>query len=514
MRPCVFFLLWLTLCTVFVGAAAAEKRGLRTARPNAAESEKPPSRTGKTIALQQDAPPQFHAGPLVDAHRRPLDGAAETEVIGPLLQWARTDRLGEFGLRPIFFWSKDRAIDHARWQLGYPLLTYTRHAGEGRTQFVQLLSWAAGTTPQDDSKTAKRFTLFPILFAQSSPIPHESYFALFPLGGTIRNRVGFRRADFVLFPLWAQTVRRGDVATMYAPWPIVQIPVGEGAHGFGFWPLLGHRRQDGQFYRGFALWPLVHYLGQDLSGENPRHVVFVFPFWASSRSPNADFTSSPWPLFTRIHDKKDNYREIGFPWPLVAFGSGDTRQTQRVWPFYGKQTRADGERRFLLWPLWQQSRQEFKNDKDLPGFLATNAERTRNRALLILFSDTRLKVEGAPAEQRRVDFWPLFTWSRDNEGNTEFQTLSVLAPILPGNEGVTANYEPLWGLARWEKAAGGDCAFSLLWNTLRYESGKQSRKFSILAGLFQYQRTAGHRQVRLFYGLRFSRKTPLTEAAE
>ena len=101
---------------------------------------------------------------------------------------------------------------------------------------------------------------------------------------------------------------------------------------------------------------------------------------------------------------------------------------------------------------------------------------------------------------RRTDFWPLFTSRHDLNGNQRLQILSVLEPLLPNNKSIERNYSPLWSLWRSEKnAQTGATAQSLLWNLYRRETTPETKKCSLLFGLFQYQSDAEVRRWRLFY---------------
>jgi hypothetical protein len=100
----------------------------------------------------------------------------------------------------------------------------------------------------------------------------------------------------------------------------------------------------------------------------------------------------------------------------------------------------------------------------------------------------------------RVDFWPLFTSRKDFEGNHRLQIFSILEPLLPNNSGVERNYSPLWSVWRQERnAKTGATSQSLLWNLYRRETRPDSKKCSLLFGLFKYQSTAGRARWRVFY---------------
>ena len=450
---------------------------------------------------------ETHVGPIYDAHQRPFDSGTETEMFGPFLFWVHTARIAEGGLRPLFYWAEDRFIDHREWLFVYPLMTFTRYGMEGRWQLIQLFSWSVGRPPSNLEGDARRFTIFPFLFIKRSTLPEENYTALLPIHGTIKDRLGLREIRFTLFPIYLYTRKRNDVETVYVLWPFFSVPVGQGAHGFSFWPLYGHRRQENQFQRDFLLWPIWLRADLDLNTENPRHLRLFLPFYAALRSKDLDFTSAPWPFSTHIEDKKNQYHEHGTPWPFVAFGHGPDRETSRIWPFYGRATAPGRKSAFTLWPLWQQKQ-----------MITKDSERTRTRCLLIVFSDLQEKIRGVATVRRRIDWWPLFTWARDDEGNEKFQALSILAPLLPGNHGVAVNYEPLWGFIRWQKMQAGTRTFSLFWNTVRQETGPAQKKLSLLLGLFQYQRTEERKQVRVFYFLKFTTgnntKTAISKSPE
>ncbi len=480
---------WLALAGICVNGFAAEK-GLRETRPAR----------------------EMHVGPIYDSHRRPLDKARQAEMFGPLLQWANKAGTSEFALRPLFARSTIHEIEHSEWQLLYPFITYTRYGGEARWQLFQLISWTTGRPASDIERRESKTTIFPFLWLKRSDELKDQYAAIFPIHGTVKDRLAFREVNFTIFPLYMHTRKRFDVETIYAPWPFVQVPVGKGAHGFSLFPVAGHRRQEGLFQRDFALWPFFTYAHLGLNTDNPRQIWFTPLVFGAQRSKKFDYTSAPWPFATYIHDKANHYREFGLPWPFVAFGRGERRETTRIWPLFGyskttdtgddplamfsfmnedkevKNVATGRQSRFFLWPLWSQKK-----------LTVSGGERTRTKAVLFVFSDLREKVDGAPTVGRRVDFWPFFTWARDTDGNARFQAFSILAPLLPNNRGIASSYEPLWGLARWQRHADGDRALSLLWNTVRHESGPTRRNFSLVGGLFQYDRTLERTRVRFLW---------------
>jgi hypothetical protein len=104
------------------------------------------------------------------------------------------------------------------------------------------------------------------------------------------------------------------------------------------------------------------------------------------------------------------------------------------------------------------------------------------------------------AEKQRVDMWPFFTWRRDFNGNSRLQILAPIEPVLPNNRGIERNWAPLWSLWRAENnLKTGARSRSLLWNLCRSDQTPDSKKISLLFGLFQYQSAGETNKLRLFY---------------
>ena len=102
--------------------------------------------------------------------------------------------------------------------------------------------------------------------------------------------------------------------------------------------------------------------------------------------------------------------------------------------------------------------------------------------------------------RRRVDFLPFYTYRRDFNGNSRLQVLALLEPFMPTSKSIERNYSPLWSLWRAEKnPRTGATSQSLLWNLYRREATPDSKKCSLLFGLFQYQSGPEGKRMRLFY---------------
>ena len=96
--------------------------------------------------------------------------------------------------------------------------------------------------------------------------------------------------------------------------------------------------------------------------------------------------------------------------------------------------------------------------------------------------------------------WPLFLYKRGLDGNRRLQILALLEVYTAGSHKVERDLSPLWALWRSEKSEQtGATSQSLLWNLYRREARPESKKCSLLFGLFQYESSSDGKCLRLFY---------------
>lgn len=442
----------------------------------------------------------LHAGPLFDDFSLTLTPGNRAEAVGPLFYFEESESQKSWGFPPLCWGLHDTATDVEKFGFGYPILTYHRYGTEYRWQLLQLLSFAGGKNQRDDA--SERFTIFPFYFSQRSTDTNKNYTALLPFYGRVKNRLFVDELFVIMFPLYGQS-RKADVVTDNYLFPIVHVRHGDSLYGWKVFPLAGHEHKDittrtngfGDVQTipghdgGFVLWPFYLYRHSGIGTDNPQDEHALLPFYSLVRSPHRDSTTVIWPLVTHVTDREKKYREWQTPWPLIVFARGEGKTTSRVFPFYSHAQTTNQESDFFLWPLYLAHRLH-----------AETIDRKRTRIFLFLYSDINQKNLETGKARRRRDFWPLFTQTRDYNGNSRLQILAPLEPILPFNESVEREYSPMWSLWRAEKnPLTGAASQSLLWNLYRHDTSPSSKKCSLFFGLFQYQSNAEGRQLRLFY---------------
>ncbi|MGD1084391.1 MAG: hypothetical protein ABSA47_06505, partial [Verrucomicrobiota bacterium] len=431
------------------------------------------------------------AGPLYSDFRLTLDSGRRQEVLGPLFYTEQSDAHDQWALAPLFSHTRTPAVDWTEADFLYPLFTWRRFGSEYRVQFFQLLSLSGGKT--QEGPDFDRFTVFPLFFEQHSTNSSLDYTALVPFYGHLRDRLFRNEIQFVLFPLYSRT-RAKDVVTDNYLYPLIHLRQGDHLHGWQFWPFVGAEHKTptlatnnlqevqtvGGHERFFAAWP---FYVKDLSGlgtTNQAERLLVFPFYSSLRSPLRDESSYGWPFgYWRVEDRDKDYREQDFLWPLFVFARGGKTET-RVFPFYSHAAAGGLESDFYLWPIYKHNLME-----------SGTLERERVRIAYFLYSDLREQLGTNGPSQRRVDFWPFFTWRRDMDQTRRLQVLAPLEPFFSNNRGIAREYSLLWSLWRAERnGRTGASSQSLLWNLYRRESTPESKKYSLFFGLFQYQSSA------------------------
>jgi hypothetical protein len=451
-------------------------------------------------AAEEGATRPLNLWPLYDDREDPLDRARVRSGLGPLLMSSRsTDgEVSQFAFRPLFFWREEHGARRLEWDLVYPLVTYRRSEGDWEFKFLEIMTARGEGSPQVGRE--ERADFFPFYFSGVRE-NGEKYSGVMPFGGHIYNRLFWEEFEWVLFPLYARTVRTG-VETRYFPWPLVSVTRGvnpEDDHrGFRIVPLYGQEKKAGVFEKYFALWPLFLYQRTGLDGDEPEDVLSFLPFYVARRSPNWDQTVVLWPLYVHTDDRAKKYEQWDVIWPIFKYARGEGRQTFILFPLYMEDHKVLKDEYLMreityddfavLFPLYIRQREEI-----------IGSRKARDRILWYLYSDTR--QEGADGSSRRVDAWPFVRYERDREGSVVFQSLALLEAFLPGNEWIERNYSPLWSLYTYRANPEGETVHSFLWNFLRHEETKVGRSIEVLGPILAYRESGEDAEFSLLGGL-------------
>ena len=434
---------------------------------------------------------------------RHSEGAHYTSVhlLGPIFKYEKKGSEREIALRPLYFNTRDPSENLSYSEYLYPVASRKSEPGSFSFQGIHLLNYDFGSK---GNGSQNQFMLFPLLFYGQTE-ERGNYCALFPLGGKIYDKFGMDEIRFALFPLYARTQKK-DTTETHVLWPVFSRIQGDKESGFNVWPLFGESRKEGVYRKRFFLWPIFFSYDLKLDTENPRRLRAVFPFYVAEDSAAVTSRTCLWPFFSHVENRKKNYEEWDFPWPLFRISRGPGREGVTFLPIFADERHGTSRKRWYLWPLYKI---EETHDKVL--------DQRRDRVLYFLYSDQRETLRNdETGGKRRIALWPFFTYERVR-GVSSFYTLSLLEPFFPGNQGIERNWAPLWRVyqRKWDRR--GNEISSFLWNLYWKERQGQNlamelfplffykhvkgrtTELSFLKGLFEYHASPDKAGINLFY---------------
>jgi hypothetical protein len=443
----------------------------------------------------------FTLWPIVDyRHDTRLDYTS-VNALGPFLKYERKGDEREYGFRPVYFHASDTTEGIGYSEYLYPVASRKKQPELSYFQGLHLLNYDFGTREQG---SGNEFSLYPFLFYGHNKERGE-YFAFFPLGGKIYEKFGRDEIRFVLFPGYSQT-RKKDTTVTNILWPVFARISGENEAGVKVWPIFGSAEKEGVYRKRFYLWPIFFRYDLALDTANPQYRRTVFPFFVGEESVQVSSRTYLWPFFSYREDRRRDYEEWYFPWPIFHIARGEYKEGVRFLPLFSDERTGDFRKRWFLWPVYKI---EETNTEVL--------ERRRDRVLFFLYSNVEETVLAEESVRRKqVDLWPLFTYRR-LKGVSHFHTLSLLEPFFPENRGIERNWSPLWRLYQRKWDTHGNEVSSLLWNLywkerrpdglamevfplFRYrQQAAGALDWQLLKGLLRYRSDADGKSIYLFY---------------
>ncbi len=422
------------------------------------------------------------------------------EAAGPLLFKKPAAQAGTVaGFRPFFAQWRTAAGDVAETNVLYPLFTYRTDGETYRWSVLQLINRSGDRAEREaqllPALSYDTFDVWPFWFSRDTGDPATTYRALFPIGGEIQSRFGYDRINFVVFPLYSRTEKKGAVATS-TPWPFLKITRGT-EEGVAVWPLFGRLEKPGRFERQFYLWPLgwnntIQPSDEAPAGTAPRREVGVLPFYTRETAPGLRNENYLWPFFGYTDRTEPyRYRETRYFWPFLVQGRGDDRYVNRFGPFYTHSLVKGTDKKWFLWPVYRE-----KKWTD-PGIA-----QTQRQVLYFIYRSTEQRSttnpNAAPAEKAHL--WPLFSAWDNGAGRQQFQFPSPLAVFFPDNERVQTSWAPLFSLYRYDRRSIEDVRHEALWGLVTWKRALQHREFH-LGPLFSMNQRGGEKRFAIGNGL-------------
>lgn len=381
----------------------------------------------------------------------------------------------------------------------YPVFTYRTDGETYRWSILQLINRsgdrAGSKAKQLPALQYETFDLWPFWFSRDTHDAAGSYRALFPIAGTIKSRFGYDRLNWVIWPLYLRSEKKGAVSTS-APWPILKVTRGT-EQGFALWPLFGRLQKPGAFDRQFYLWPLgwnntVQPKDDAPAGTPARREVGFLPFYTRETAPGLINENYLWPFFgytDRTEPKR--YHETRYFWPFLVRGRGEEQTVDRFGPFYTHCVKKGTDKKWVLWPFFR--KKEWSD---------AGIDQKQRQVLYFLYwslaQRSATNPHAAPAQKSHL--WPVYSAWDNGAGKRQFQFPSPLEVFFPDNERVRTSWSPLFSLYRYDQRAPGTERHEALWGLVSWRREPEHREFH-LGPLFSVNERAGEKRVALGNGL-------------
>lgn len=427
----------------------------------------------------------------------------QTDFLGPFASLREFEKHEVFSVRPFYtrFEGEERTN---QWHFLYPLFNYYDHPHGTSWHSLNLIRGGSYRGGSYRDGEVRDFELFPLLFYRNTGEEDSSYAAVFPLGGTLKNRLFRDRIDFALWPLFVRTERRDEIRH-HTPYPFIQRLSGPESRGFGVWPIYGQFERDNHYRRTWLLWPFVYHYEDRLDQEVPYVRSGFWPVYTQETAEGLESASFVWPFFgyTRKYEPRPVYSEARLLWPFWVQGRGEHRHVNRVLPLFAHETAPGYQKNWFLWPFLRIENEEFAN-------MTTRTD----SFLFLLYRGKTHQLDDRTA--RSNSLWPLYGYWYDGDENRQLQLIDPFTVLFASNEVVRENWSPLFAVYRFDRR-GESRRHSLLWNLIVHQSeeGKTQRfhlgplfdyrnqedesRWQILGGLFGINRTEDGRRLRLFW---------------
>lgn len=439
-------------------------------------------------------------GPLLSRDEAP-SGEARWRALGPLLEF-RTGTNGYrlAAVRPLFSREYDVSQRKTAQDVLWPVWTGKQwHNAATQTQWRCLLLMSWRNDDVQDPGARYSFRVLPFYF-QGRDDAGRPYWALFPLGGTIRDFLFYDEVRFWLFPLYGRT-RVDDLQGWFALWPVMTRAWNDEVERHRVFPFYGYSKRRDDFEKYFVLWPIWNHARYGYAGASGTGYV-LFPLFGRVQLEDQESWMFLPPFFR--FSRGAHFNQVYSPWPFIQISRGEVDQTY-FWPLWGRKTAKGYEHGFMVWPVCMRTRQfSPRNDRQRSWVLP-----------FVYFTDERQGLP-APETTRRVrKIWPLFTWHKQNDHSR--LRVPTLLPFKDW-EAIDRNYAPIWTLYSRE-ATADTMEQEALWGIFRHRRGADgSRRYalfplarfasrpsagalewSFLQGAVGYSRVAGQRRLRLLY---------------
>jgi hypothetical protein len=409
---------------------------------------------------------EVNAWPAYVLREDPSGHTESWSSLGPLLFSGPApgpDALHSSGFRP--FYVEVEGGGSAKTDILYPLFFYRRYPDAYKWSIFQIVNHEGilDSVTKAGGPTDRHLDIWPFYFSHETGETTDTYHALFPVYGTMKYRLGYDRLSWVLFPLYAGSLRRDTRAT-YTPFPFVKVLRGAES-GFSLWPLIGATKGPGPARHFYCLWPLVWDnalvpLPASPVDSVPGTEVGFLPFYTRYASSEVVSENYFWPFFGYTErTSPSRYSERRYLWPFLVQGKGDDKTVNRWGPFFTHSSFKGSDSTWIGWPFWHRTTW-------VDGDISQSKTQFFYFAYWSLDQTSVPRPSLAPAYKRHI--WPLISIWDNGAGSRQVQVPSLTEVFFPDNPDVRETWAPLFSVYRYDRRPTGEIRNSLLWDAVSW----------------------------------------------
>ncbi|HON55385.1 MAG TPA: hypothetical protein PLJ38_00030 [bacterium] len=365
-------------------------------------------------------------------------------------------------------------------ELAYPLFSYIDNEYKEDYQLLWLFKYTNYKGHQDQNHIDKDWFIFPNIL-KGKDTKEGDYFAVLPLFGNIRGRLGKDEIKFIMLPIYMKTRYKQTEINHYL-YPIFAYSNNNpNYHYFKLFPFYANERRI-DYQERSILWPF--YKSSELQTKNKQNEIvslksqYIFPLYAVERRPDAEYKS--------------------YLYPILKYKVNAPNEYFSFFPLYERIHSNNYSKNSILFFVYNHTKKNNKTNLDLiyPLIKKTN-DPSENKSELYILPIYKYRKSN---DELIHQFFPIYKYSHTAQNVKQLNVLGL--DLFLKDTSIEKNYARYWRILNYYRQ-NNDFDINFLFNILRYKKEENKIKFSIFPVL-SIEKTDTYleeRQIKLFCGL-------------
>ena len=330
--------------------------------------------------------------------------------------------------------------------------------------------------------------VLPPVFYGSGSESKDRYLMVWPIGGTLKQKLGYDYITPVIFPgvalfflyppsstLMIAAYCLASLIPLYTEygykdyhakavlWPFFMKGEGGGRKSIRIFPFYAHHTKKGFYDRKSYF--LIYNYGETYTSKRTYKTFFLFPFYGKKWTDDGMVKSTTilWPFFSWGYNKIRGEESLNMPWPFFQKAKSKNPDMEKliIFPFYGRYRYGTKKTVFYTPFYFRQTKENgyFHSDYKVISFIIWKFHRE--------YRFTEHPYYGKKWDYFKI--WPLFHYESNDRGDRDFSLLSIF--FFRDPDGYERLYLPVVSLLEYHKRKDIS-SFGLLFRTYyQYRKG-------------------------------------------